>query len=409
MSTVDISSNPNLNFTPIRFDLGAPTNSAQSGQLTPVAQQAVYSKPSNNSGSVLGTSTSNSASVVKEGANSGSVKPAANNNPPGDSEITQLQKMDRNPSQEARYQQLLREMQSQQVDPRIMDEANNQYNNAMSFANQVEQTLRGQQSGLNDQITRTGDQNQGLIDSTYQQGISSLASEQDLVGKRQNNFIDAARQTLSESNLGNSQRFGSNAQITKALGEYGTTKFQQATGQAYQTAQEAYTKIVQQKQVLEQNYANSKIQIKNWVAENIANTQREFENKLLEIAQLRNSAESDRSNLRIQALNNVQQTINAVKMQAIQFEQSLYAQAVQHAQNLETQQAALTSGIKAFTNDSAANTTTALGGLQTNLQQSIPNANQGTTGSSLQGFTQNLMGAINPFKSKNTADQISYK
>jgi hypothetical protein len=207
------------------------------------------------------------------------------------------------------------------------------YNNAMGYASSAEDYIRGLQPGAEQEITDTATLNRNLADTQKAQGERAVASGETESQKRYQSAISLARQIFSESGLGANQRFGRGSNIARALGEYAGTKMQQTAGQANDIRESTINKLAEQKQQIIENYGNVVQQINNWQTTAMNQIKNDFGAKLLEIQGMRTQAESDKQNARIQALQSMNDQINAIKTQAWQYSQEAKTSAASAASN----------------------------------------------------------------------------
>lgn len=221
------------------------------------------------------------------------------------------------------------------VDP-LLAEANSLFDSLNQYADQAQSAIQNAQPGIENEIRTTGDENRQLLTTTKDRGLATNASEMSDVGKRQKNVASAARQALSETRIGAQQRFGRESGIGRALGEWATVNFQKLSNQSREVYEKAVTALNTQKQQLEQDFTNGMTQINNWVTNKVAESQREFQDKLLQVSAMRADAAEQKAALRIQALSALRDSMQAIQSQTYQFQQSLYLQAQAKAQEWQS-------------------------------------------------------------------------
>lgn len=218
----------------------------------------------------------------------------------------------------------------------IMRAAEGAYSQAMDYLGQAEGAIRSAQGGVEQGIGETYNQNLGVAQSQKAQTERAITSEKQSADVRLQNAITAARQALAESMQGGKQRFGTGSNIYKALGEYGTTKFQQAQGQARDVAEQTMQKLNEGWQTFQENYTNQITSLNNWKNQSLRDAQNEFQNKLLEVSRMRNEAGNLKAQTQIQALQNYNATLNAIKMQTYQTQLQLQANAQSAGQQYQS-------------------------------------------------------------------------
>lgn len=220
---------------------------------------------------------------------------------------------------------------SNDAEMQLVDSA---YGSAMDYLNRAEQAIRGFQPTIEAGINSTVDMNTQLANTQKAQGERAVATAGTDTQSRLQNAITAARQALQESMMGGRQRFGSDSNITRALGEYGTTKFQQASGQARDIAEQTYRSLAEQTQQLNESHANALAQLNQWKTTQMQQAQQDFMNKLMEIDSNRNEATQNKSFQKIQLLQDMRSRADAIKNQAWTFAQNLEAQRQAYAQQI---------------------------------------------------------------------------
>jgi hypothetical protein len=236
-----------------------------------------------------------------------------------------------------------------------MQQVDSAYGSAMDYLNRAEQAIRGYQPQVEAGISSTYDTNTQLANTQKAQGERQINTAQTDTQSRLQNAISAARQALQESLMGGKQRFGSGSNVYKALGEYGTTKFQQASGQARDTAEQTQRSIQEQAMTLQENYTNAITQLNNWKQTQMASAQQEFMNKLLEIDGNRNEAAQNKSFQKIQLLQDMRSRADAIANQAWTFQQNLEMQRQAYGQQIGSQINTGTSNVIAGANTAATN------------------------------------------------------
>lgn len=218
----------------------------------------------------------------------------------------------------------------------ILRAAEGAYNSAMSYLDQAQGAIQSAQGGVEQGIGETYQQNLGTAETQKAQTERTINTEKQSADVRLQNAISAARQALAESMQGGKQRFGAGSNVYKALGEYGTTKFQQAQGQARDVQEQTIQKLNEGWRTFQENYTNQITSLNNWKNQALRDAQNEFQNKLLEVTRMRNEAGNLKAQTQIQALQNYNSTLNAIKMQTYQTQLQLQANAQSAGQQYQS-------------------------------------------------------------------------
>lgn len=209
----------------------------------------------------------------------------------------------------------------QPIDP-ILEEANRLYSSLMDLAGQAETNLRNQQPGIESGINTAAQNSVNTANTQYARSGQQIAEAETSADIRKRNALADARQALSETLIGGNQRFGRGSDIARALGEYANVGFQKAGSNIIDTYEGVKNKILTAKTNLEQDYQNTLNSIEQWKSEQLTNAQNEFQNQLLNVQSMRTQAEGDRSNLRIQALQELSNKIDNINLMAWQYSQN---------------------------------------------------------------------------------------
>lgn len=260
-------------------------------------------------------------------------------------------------------------------------QVNSAYDSAMSYLDQAQRTIESLQPQLQQNVNTTVDTNTQLANTQKAQGQRSLESSASDVQSKYKNAITAARQALQETLMGGRQRFGGGSGIYGALGEYAGSKFQQAQGSAYDTAQKAQSNITELGQQLEESYKNTLAQIGQWKSEQMLAIQQNFTDKLLQINSDRSTAAQNKSIQKIQLLQDMRARADAINNQAYTFQQNLALQKAALGQQIGTQAsaysaAAQTGGLNASNAASTGYDKAVQSGL-VNVQGATPTASTG--------------------------------
>lgn len=215
----------------------------------------------------------------------------------------------------------------------LLEEANNYYNSLMGLANTAESNIRSQQPGIEAGINTAAQNSRNQADTQYARSGQTIAEADVSAGKRKQNAMADARQALAETLIGGNQRFGRGSDIARALGEYANVGFQKAGSSIIDTYEGVKSKILQAKTNLDEDYKNTINSIEQWKGEQLRQAQQEFQNQLLNVQSMRTQAEGDRSNLRIQALQDLSSRIDNINLMAWQYAQNAGTNAQTKYQN----------------------------------------------------------------------------
>lgn len=280
-----------------------------------------------------------------------------------------------------------------------MQQVDSAYGSAMDYLNKAEQSIRGFQPQIEQAISSTYDLNSQLANTQKAQGERQIGTAQTDTESRLQSAISAARQALQESMMGSRQRFGGASNVTKALGEYGTTKFQQASGQARDTAEQTYRSLAEQTQQLNESFGGAIAQLNQWKQTQMMSAQQDFMSKLQQIDANRSEAAQNKSFQKIQLLQDMRSRADAIKNQAWTFQQNLELQRQSYSQQIGAQVKQFGTAATTGANNAA---TTGANGINSIDLNPITASQQTQTPTPT---TQT--GAITPTTTKNWWDQLT--
>jgi hypothetical protein len=226
--------------------------------------------------------------------------------------------------------------QARQSNADIMKEVDDAYNGFMSAADQQQNTATNSYNSLNSDISNIFNQQRDEARTGVAQGNRSIdeTSQESLQGK--NSIIDQARRSLQEAGIGAGQRFGQGSDMARALGEYATTGFQRASASAHDTYQNAQVKLNNQRMKLQEDYTSfiNKIGVQETTQKNDA--YRNFQDVLAQINTAKATAGVNRSQMRVQAIQDLRDNLMNISLNALALKQQAEAQASTLNQNLQS-------------------------------------------------------------------------
>jgi hypothetical protein len=253
-----------------------------------------------------------------------------------DTRLQQLAKMDRNPPQEAEYQQLL-----QQQGPSV-DDINAIYAPAAQTLNEQEALLRSQLPGAQQSI----EQQYGLasqeMEANRRAQEAALARQETNVGTAKSNALSEARKLYNELAQNYAARFGSRTSAGPFAMELLGRETARQMSAAELNAQNSLTAIGDERnRVLDLiNTQKEKFALaKNDALRELNVT---FQNKLAEINSARNALETEKAARRLSALQEAQARAYQIKSAEQEFNQKVQLFQLQQEYSLANKAAAAT-------------------------------------------------------------------
>lgn len=353
-----------------------------------------YSTPTN----AVGTGTGGYAIVpskttpvksATETAPPPAAKPSAPAAPPNPQEMNPAQRNDWAISQGYdgwnQYQDKLREMQSSVPSGPSDQELNSAYQPLMDYLGQAESALRSDYPTYQNEINANYNTSKQQLDNSRMSGQNTLDSQMETANKSKLDAISEARRLYNELNMASQQRFGGSSTAGQASSEILGREFQRGSSRANEAYGQLAKELNTKKFELDQNYQVSLQQLNDKKQSSLNEVQRSFQDKLLQINQMRANTESEKANRRLQALQDYRNQVYQVQLQNFQMVQQLEMMKAQSQMELENYGKQLEMA-KSY---GAGATSNALSVLQTPTSYSTVQGGQQTTAAPLTGVRSN--------------------
>jgi hypothetical protein len=216
------------------------------------------------------------------------------------------------------------------------------YGAGMDFLSKLEQSLLGQKTDFLNTFTSPYDAQMPLINQAYQEGQGAIQSAQGNARQGEVSALDAARNLFSELNARNTQAFGGaqNSSVGQASGELLGRSMMQNFGDIRQNTTNTINNLVQ-KGIEAKNYYDAQIQNINMQKENaLSQAKLAFQEKLDYINSKRFQLQQDKASAKLEALQNFNANVQAIRNQFMSFGQELDAMRTQADLNLRNALAA---------------------------------------------------------------------
>lgn len=253
-------------------------------------------------------------------------------------------------------------------------EIDNAYNPQYDYLNQAESTLKSQYPSVLEEAEAMYKANQGQLDASKQSALGTIQGQKAQATGRYEDALSAARRMYDEMQRGYQNRFGGLSSAAEAANTLLGVESQRQRGQTQRSYNDTMSQIGQQQQEIENNYNANLQQLTAQKTTAINQAQKDFQNKLLEIANNRAMLGQAKAQARLGALQELRQQTYAIEMQNRQFEQQL--QMMKEQAQLQIQQYNATTGaatqntskaLEAFNNSGIDPTT----GLRMQTQQRV--------------------------------------
>ena len=244
----------------------------------------------------------------------------------------------------------------------FMDSVNASYNELINYLGGQEASVRSQYPGIQQEINQSIDTGLGVAAGQKDLGQQYLGTAEQQAGVQKEDALAQATRLYNELQQGSRQRFGGASSAGEAYNELAKREFLRNQGGVQRTYAEAQQQIQLQKANLNQMYSNAVNQLELQRTQYMNQAQRDFQSKLDEIDSQRFQAgaakESDISNAKLQALQDLRNQIYQINLASAQSQYQVDAQAKSLTSELES----LATNLNQYTPETNYNTTP-----QTNL------------------------------------------
>lgn len=243
---------------------------------------------------------------------------------PRDTELDQLAKMDRNPPQEQRYQELLRQQRESQGASDA--DLNAIYQPQIDYLGKAESNLNTDYQSALSQIGDNYNVNSQLLGDQKTSAIGQMDLQGTQAGQRKEDALSSARRLYDELRRGYQQRFGGSTSAGQAATELSSVEQQRQQGLTVRDYNSLMNEVGYRKADIEKEYSNKVLQIKTQKDSALLQAQSDFNSKILEIARNRSEVESAKAQAKLSALMDLRNKSFAIQQQTLAFEQNLALQ-----------------------------------------------------------------------------------
>lgn len=278
------------------------------------------------------------------------------------------------------------ERRAREAQEAINREIENIFGASNQYLGQAEQNIRNDLPRTLEEIQAQFGAGQQQLETGKAQSERQLDETAQATRQRSQESEADARRLFNELQLGGQQRFGGASSAGQAFSEIANVEQQRRAGAIARDFNTAMREIEDQRLNVQENYQDNLRQLKVQRDQSVNQANRDFQNKLLQISQMRAANDQAKAEARLGALQDLRNQIFQIDLQNQQFQQQLEAQRQANElalQNYAQQVAASTAGGQSAFDQFAG---------QTQNQSTILNPGAGMGGG--QGF-QTPTGAVN--------------
>lgn len=267
----------------------------------------------------------------------------------------------------------------------LMKEIDAAYNPQYDYLNQAENNLRGDYPNILSELESQYGTNKSILDSNRDTSLNQTKLSLDQGTNRKEDAMSAARRLFQELGQARIARFGGASSAGQAASELQGREFQSQQGQTNRQYNDFSQQIAMKNQEIEDNHKNALMQLEQTKQASINQATRDFQNKLLEIANNRTQIGAAKAQARLGALQDLRNQVFSINQQNAQFQQNLEMmkqQAMLNNQSYASQTGQSVLGAQGAVNSFSQNTTT------------TPTSQYGITGQQTGTSTPGLVGQI---------------
>lgn len=241
------------------------------------------------------------------------------------------------------------------------------FNPQFSYLGQAESNLRNDLPSALAEAESQFKTSSALLGNKKSQAQRELGTQETAAGTRKEDALTSARRTYNELQQGGRQRFGGASSAGQAFSELSNRELMRNQGGIESSFQTAMNQIGEQKLKVEEDYNSGLMQLEQQKQQSINQVNRDFQNKLLEISRMRAEAESNKAQMRLQALQDLRNQVFSIQLQNQQFAQQLALQKANSSTSLDAYAKQLADSIGAGTTATKTMADTVSGYTGTNL------------------------------------------
>ena len=225
------------------------------------------------------------------------------------------------------------------IQNQINQQINDTYNANNDFINQQEAQVNANYPTVQADITGQYNSAAGQLGTTNAADLQTYGTQADQASHLNENALAQARQAYSDALTGYQQKFGGASSAGEALSAYANRSAQQQMGGINTNYQNTTQQINNSKTNTTNQYNQNMLAIQTSRDASLNQANRDFQNSLLQIGNSRVQNEQAKGQQRLQALQDLRNTINAANVQANQNAFTLQAQANYSGLQLQNYQA----------------------------------------------------------------------
>jgi len=206
------------------------------------------------------------------------------------------------------------------------NEINNVYNPAFDYLNQAESAVRRDYPSALAEAEAQYKTNASALGNQKQSAYTGLDQQKSKATNTYESALADARRQYQEQQIGAQQRFGGSSSAGGAISEIQAREQARQFGNTNRQYTDLVNQVETQRNQVDNEYQTGLLQLEQSKQSAIGNANRDFQNKLLQIANSRAMLGQAKAEARLNALQQLRSEVFAIEQQNRQFAQTLEAQ-----------------------------------------------------------------------------------
>jgi hypothetical protein len=200
---------------------------------------------------------------------------------------------------------------------------NDAYNSTNGYLDQAEQQVNADYPTVQKDIQGQFDTSSGQLGVTNAANNAQFGTQQDKTDYNNQNALAQSRALYDQLRTGYQQKFGGSTSAGGASNEIANVEQQRQMGQTNRSYNDASTSIQNNKVQSDAQFQQNSQALTTQRDASLNQANRDFQNKLLQIGQARASNEQAKGQARLQALQDLRNSVNSINLQNQQFKDQM--------------------------------------------------------------------------------------
>lgn len=208
----------------------------------------------------------------------------------------------------------------------LLTEIDNVFNPTMDYLKGVEGNVNSNYPTVQNDINAQYNTSKQSLTGDFNRGTTDINAQATEAGGIKEDAVTAAVRLFNELKMGGQQRFGGASSAGQAFGELTSQELQRNVGGIQKSFSSTIQKINASKDALAERFTSALTKLESDKNVALNDARREFDDKLMEIARMKAEANTNKAQMRLQALQELRNQVFQINVQNLNFKQQLAAQ-----------------------------------------------------------------------------------